>query len=56
MIGTGVFTSLGFQLQDIQSVFPLLILWIIGGITALFGALTYSELAAALPRDRKSVV
>ncbi|MBT3662979.1 MAG: amino acid permease [Candidatus Marinimicrobia bacterium] len=51
MIGTGVFTSLGFQLQDIQSVFPLLILWIIGGITALFGALTYSELAAALPRS-----
>jgi len=51
MIGTGVFTSLGFQLKDIQSVFPLLMLWIIGGITALFGALTYSELAAALPRS-----
>ena len=51
MIGTGVFTSLGFQLKDLQSVFPLLMLWIIGGITALFGALTYSELAAALPRS-----
>ena len=51
MIGTGVFTSLGFQLKDLQSVFPLLMLWIIGGITALFGALTYSELTAALPRS-----
>ena len=51
MVGTGVFTSLGFQLKDLQSVFPLLMLWIIGGITALFGALTYSELAAALPRS-----
>ena len=51
MIGTGVFTSLGFQLKDIQSVFPLLMLWFIGGIIALFGALTYSELAAALPRS-----
>ena len=51
MIGTGVFTSLGFQLVDIQSVFPLLMLWVIGGVIALFGAISYSELAAALPRS-----
>ena len=51
MIGTGVFTSLGFQLLDIQSVFPLIMLWVIGGIVALCGALTYSELGAALPRS-----
>ncbi len=51
MIGTGVFTSLGFQLVDIQSVFPLMMLWIIGGIVALCGALVYSELGAALPRS-----
>jgi len=51
MIGTGVFTSLGFQLNDIQSVFPLIMLWIIGGVIALCGALTYSELGAALPRS-----
>ena len=51
MIGTGVFTSLGFQLLDIQSGFSLLMLWIIGGITALCGALTYAELGAALPRS-----
>jgi len=51
MIGTGVFTSLGFQLLDIQSGFALLMLWVVGGITALCGALTYAELGAALPRS-----
>jgi len=51
MIGTGVFTSLGFQLLNIQSGFSLLMLWVIGGITALCGALTYAELGAALPRS-----
>src|SRR5205814_1026148 len=51
IIGTGVFTSLGFQVADIQSGFALLMLWIIGGIAALCGALCYGELAAALPRS-----
>src|SRR2546423_11718148 len=51
IIGTGVFTSLGFQLTDIQSGFALLMLWVIGGIAALCGALCYGELAAALPRS-----
>ncbi len=51
MIGTGVFTSLGFQVVDIKSIFPLLMLWIVGGIIALCGALTYSELGAVLPRS-----
>lgn len=51
MIGTGVFTSLGFQLVDIRSGFALLMLWAIGGLVALGGALTYAELGAALPRS-----
>jgi len=51
MIGTGVFTSLGFQLLDIQSGFVLIMLWVVGGLTALCGALTYAELGAALPRS-----
>jgi APA family basic amino acid/polyamine antiporter len=51
IIGTGIFTSLGFQLTDIQSGFPLLVLWVVGGIVALCGALCYGELAAALPRS-----
>ncbi len=51
MIGTGVFTSLGYQLLDIQSGFVLLLLWVVGGVTALCGALTYAELGSALPRS-----
>lgn len=51
MIGTGVFTSLGYQLVKIQSVFPLMMLWIVGGVVALCGTLVYSELGAALPRS-----
>ena len=51
MIGTGVFTSLGFQLLDIQSSFVLLMLWLVGGVTALCGALTYAELGSTLPRS-----
>jgi len=51
MIGTGVFTSLGFQLLDIQSGFVLLMLWIIGGVVALCGALSYAELGASFPRS-----
>jgi APA family basic amino acid/polyamine antiporter len=51
MIGTGVFTSLGFQLLEIRSGFVLLMLWAVGGLTALCGALSYAELGAALPRS-----
>ena len=51
MIGTGVFTSLGFQVESIQSGFVLIMLWLVGGIVALSGALSYSELGAALPRS-----
>ncbi|MGO8952025.1 MAG: APC family permease [Rhodomicrobium sp.] len=51
MIGTGVFTSLGFQVRDIPSGFSLLMLWVVGGVVALCGALSYSELAAAFPRS-----
>jgi APA family basic amino acid/polyamine antiporter len=51
MIGTGVFTSLGFQLLEISSVFVLMLLWLVGGIAALCGALTYAELGANLPRS-----
>ena len=51
MIGTGVFTSLGFQLETIQSTFPLLLLWVVGGAAAFCGAITYAELGAALRRS-----
>lgn len=51
MVGTGVFTSIGFQIIDIKSSFVLLMLWLVGGIAALCGALTYAELASRLPRS-----
>lgn len=51
MIGTGVFTSLGFQVLGIQTTFALLMLWLIGGLIALTGALAYSELGAAIPKS-----
>ncbi len=51
MVGTGIFTSLGFQLLEIRSGFVLLMLWAVGGIVALCGAITYAELGAALPRS-----
>jgi APA family basic amino acid/polyamine antiporter len=51
MIGTGVFTSLGFQLLTLESSFPLLMLWVVGGVAAFCGALSYAELGAAVPRS-----
>ncbi len=44
MVGTGVFTSLGYQLTDVQNTWSILLLWVIGGGLALIGALIYAEL------------
>ena len=43
MVGTGIFTSLGFQVGDLPSGFTIMVLWGIGGICALCGALAYAE-------------
>ncbi len=51
MIGTGIFTSLGFQLAQIPSQPAILLLWLLGGTLALCGALCYAELSATLPRS-----
>jgi APA family basic amino acid/polyamine antiporter len=51
MIGIGVFTSLGFQLTSIPSGFAILMLWVVGGLAALGGALSYAELAVVFPRS-----
>lgn len=51
MIGIGVFTSLGFQVRDLPSAFTVMVLWSLGGLVALCGALSYAELATALPRS-----
>ncbi len=51
MIGTGVFTSLGFQLVDLRSTWSIVLLWVLGGVMALIGAFTYAELGTHFKRS-----
>jgi APA family basic amino acid/polyamine antiporter len=51
MIGTGIFTSLGFQVLELKSGFALLFLWLLGGISSLIGAMAYAELGTSMPRS-----
>lgn len=53
MVGTGVFTSLGYQLRDLPTASgpQILLLWTIGGLIALCGAYCYAEVAALLPKS-----
>lgn len=44
MVGTGVFTSLGFQLAVVQNTWSIMLLWLLGGVLALIGAFTFAEL------------
>lgn len=48
MIGTGAFTSLGFQLNDLSNTSTILTLWILGGIFALSGAFSYAEVGTSI--------
>lgn len=50
MIGTGVFTSTGFQANSLHDPMTILIAWVIGGVIALCGAAAYAELGAMMPR------
>jgi APA family basic amino acid/polyamine antiporter len=51
MIGTGVFTSLGFQLLGVHDFSAVLALWVVGAVIALCGALVYGELGSVMPRS-----
>lgn len=51
MIGTGVFGSLGFQVAGIPSGFPILVLWLVGGLVSFCGAVCYAELASIFPKS-----
>jgi APA family basic amino acid/polyamine antiporter len=44
MIGTGIFTSLGYQVASLTNTYTIILLWLVGGVLALFGAFCYSEL------------
>jgi amino acid transporter len=50
-IGSGIFRVPASVAERLQSPGPVLLAWIIGGVIALFGALTLAELAGALPRS-----
>lgn len=50
MVGAGILTTSGFTLNATGNPQALLVLWLIGGVMALAGALTVSELATMLPR------
>lgn len=50
MIGTGIFTSIGFQVlpDAIPDPFSIMMIWLIGGVFSLCGALAYAEVATTL--------
>lgn len=50
MIGAGIFTTSGLLLRDLGHPLLMLALWVVGGLIALCGALSYGELGAAFPR------
>ena len=50
MVGAGVLTTSGYTVAAVGSNQWMLLLWVLGGITAVCGALTLAELSAALPR------
>lgn len=51
MVGTGVFTSLGFQLVDLSHSYTILLLWVLGGVFALAGAFSYAEVGTNIPHS-----
>lgn len=50
MIGAGIFTTSGLLMGDIGNPWILLLLWVVGGVLAICGALSYGELGAAMPQ------
>lgn len=51
MIGTGVFTTSGFLLADLKSPWLVLLVWLLGGVLAALGALSYGALARRIPES-----
>ena len=49
VVGTGIFTTTGFMARDLGHPGLILSIWLMGGLIALAGALSYSELGTALP-------
>lgn len=51
MIGAGIFTTSGILAGSLPGAGWVLLCWIIGGLIALAGALTYTELASRIPES-----
>ena len=51
MVGTGVLTTSGFSMYYLGSNQLMLVLWVVGGVLAVCGALTLCELTAMMPRS-----
>ncbi len=49
MVGAGIFTTSGLLMADLANPLLMLILWALGGLIALCGALCYGELGATIP-------
>lgn len=49
IIGAGIFTSTGFQVEALGHAGYIYLLWIVGGVLAFCGAVCYAELGAAMP-------
>ncbi|MBE9529938.1 MAG: amino acid permease, partial [Proteobacteria bacterium] len=49
MVGTGIFTTSGFIMEELGNPQTMLLCWFVGGIFALCGALCYGELGAMFP-------
>ena len=49
VIGSGVFLVPSVMIRSVGSVHMLFVVWLVAGCLSLFGALTYAELAAAMP-------
>lgn len=49
MIGTGVFTTSGPLLETVGSPAAVLMVWVVGGLVSLCGALSYAEIGTAYP-------
>jgi APA family basic amino acid/polyamine antiporter len=49
MIGAGIFTTSGLLMKGLNDPVLMIILWAVGGLIAICGALAYGELGAAMP-------
>jgi len=50
VIGSGIFMTTGLMADALPSASLILIVWLLGGVQMLAGALTYAELGAAMPK------